>query len=372
MSIEISIEEKSPLISVCIPAYNRPGYTRDLLETIAVQDFEDYEVIVCEDNSPLTKEVEAVVSEMQQRYPARTFRFIRNEKTLGYDGNFRGLLSHARGEYCVYMGDDDLLCPGALKRIADVIAQNPGVGVIIRSWAKAERETKEILEEFRYFDGDRYFAPGRSTVATLYRRSVQIAGYTINRRYAEQFATNQFDGTLLYQLYLTGMVAYAHGGYYISDRIAIMRKDANQKPTHFFGNAEAEKGRFRPGELSADISVNFVEGMIRIADYLAEHYRDPQLRRELIRDIDNYSYPILSVQRDKPVGVFVSYFWTLRKLGLGHGLFFYVYFIALLLFGRKLTGKLIVLIKKTMGRTPVIGRLDQGKPINQDQRTRPG
>ncbi|MDD3883605.1 MAG: glycosyltransferase family 2 protein [Gallionella sp.] len=359
----MSQEKKSPLISVCIPAYNRPGYTRDLLETIAVQDFDDYEVIVCEDNSPLTKAVEAVVAEMQGRYPARSFRFIRNEKTLGYDGNFRGLLSHARGEYCVYMGDDDLLCPGALRRIASVIERNPGVGVIIRSWAKADRDSKEVLEEFRYFDGDRYFEPGRSTVATLYRRSVQIAGYTINRRYAEQFATNQFDGTLLYQLYLTGMVTYAHGGYYIADRIAIMRKDANQKPTHFFGNAEAEKGRFRPGELSTDISVNFIEGMIRIAGYLADHYRDPKLRMDLIRDIDNYSFPLFSVQRDKPVAVFVKYFFSLRALGLGGTVYFYLYFLVLLLMGRRYANYMIVFIKKVLGKTPAIGRLDQGKLV---------
>lgn len=362
--MSLSNPARIPLLSVCIPSYNRPGYIKDLLETIAEQDFDDYEVIVCDDNSPLTKEIEQVVAEIQGKCPDRPFRFLRNPKTLGYDGNFRGLLTHARGDYCVFMGDDDLLCPGALRRIANAIQANPGVGVIIRAWAMAERESKVISQEFRYFEGDRYFAPGRRAVATLFRRSVQIAGYTINRQYAVAHATDQFDGTLLYQLYLTGMVAYDHGGYYISERIAIMRKDANQKPTHFFGNAEAEKNRFKPGELSTNTSLNFVSGMIEIAKYLSEYHHDKKLYSSFIRDIDNYSFPLFSVQRDKPIAEFVSYFSSLRSLGLGGNPLFYIYFLVLLVFGRKLSNKLIVLIKKMLGRTPALGNLEQGKPVS--------
>lgn len=360
----MSQDKNSPLISVCIPAYNRPGYTRDLLVTIAEQDFDDYEVIVCEDNSPLTKEVEAVVSEIQGIYRKRTFRFIRNEKTLGYDGNFRGLLNHARGEYCVYMGDDDLLCHGALRRIANVIHQNPGVGVIIRSWARAERESKEILEYFRYFEGDRYFKPGRQTITTLYRRSVQIAGYTINRKYAAEYGTDRFDGTLLYQLYLTGMVAYTHGGYYVSDCIAIMRKDADQKPTHFFGNAEPERHRFKPGERSIDNSINFIKGMLEIASFISGYHKNVELYNDIVKDIDNYSFPIMSVQRKNSIFQFVKYIYILRGLGLGRTIFFYIYSIGLLVLGVRNSVRFIILLKKFFGATPLIGTLSPGRRVD--------
>jgi len=55
------IEEK-PLISVCIPAFNRPEFMSDLLDTIVSQNFRNFEIVVCEDNSPKSCEVEEVVN----------------------------------------------------------------------------------------------------------------------------------------------------------------------------------------------------------------------------------------------------------------------------------------------------------------------
>lgn len=87
---------KNPLISVCIPSYNRPEYICDLIQTIIDQEFDDYEIVITEDNSPRTKEVECVVEGFTNKYPAISIRFIRNPKTLGYDGNFRTLISVSR------------------------------------------------------------------------------------------------------------------------------------------------------------------------------------------------------------------------------------------------------------------------------------
>lgn len=350
-----------PFLSVCIPSYNRPGYIRELLITVVNQDYLNYEVVICDDNSPLTSEIEQVVNDISNNYHSKKIRFFRNKVTLGYDGNFRNLISKAEGDYCVYMGDDDLLCPGALSRIGEVIEHNPGIGVIIRSWARAERESKKILEKFRYFEGDRKFLPGRKSVLTLFRRSVSIAGYTVNRHMAQEIATNKFDGTLLYQLYLTGIIVHKAGGYYIDECIAIMRKDANQKPTHFFGNAEAEKGRFIPGELSTTNSLNFVKGFIEIAEFLSVYHKDVSLKSELIKDIGNYSYPILSVQRSNSLKEFIRYYFSLKKLGLGKNRLFQIYFFLLLLFGRRLTTSGIVLAKKLFGKTPEIGNIYTGE-----------
>ena len=42
--------------SFIIPVYNRPDELRELLESIALQQLNDYEVIVIEDGSSLTSE----------------------------------------------------------------------------------------------------------------------------------------------------------------------------------------------------------------------------------------------------------------------------------------------------------------------------
>ena len=232
----------APLISVCIPSFNRPEFIGDLLDTIITQSCEDFEIVICEDNSPKTIEIEEVVKKYFNMRHNIDVRFIRNPETLGYDGNFRKLIDISKGQYCVFMGDDDLMCENALLRISQVIENNKP-GVIIRSWATANRETKELREVFRYFDGDRLFSSGEDSIVTLFRRSVAIAGFTVNREKALKYSSDRFDGTLLYQLYLTGMILSETHGYYISNLIAIMRKNSNQSPTHFFGTAKAEKNR---------------------------------------------------------------------------------------------------------------------------------
>jgi len=357
------MNNSSPLISVCIPSYNRPEYISDLLETIVTQDFDDFEIVISEDNSPKTKEIEDVVAHIADKNPKVAIRFFRNPETLGYDGNFRHLIEISRGDYCVYMGDDDLLCEGALSRIASVIKANDGLGVIIRSWARAERESKKILEIFKYFQGDRYFEAGQDTVATFYRRSVSIAGYTVNRKMAEQCATDRFDGTLLYQLYLSGMILAKAPAYYISDLIAIMRKDAEQSPTHFFGNAKAEKGRFKPGKLETQHSLNFVDGMLEIAKYIEEKQQSKGLYRRILSDLGCYSYPLLTVQSKRSKADFFGYYVALLKKGLWRSPYIHIYFIGLFFLGLKGCEKIIVFIKNKLKRTPLLGSVKSGTPV---------
>ena len=364
--------QTNPLISVCIPSYNRPEYISDLIQTIIDQEFDDYEIVITEDNSPKTKDIECVVHGFTNKYPAKSIRFIRNPKTLGYDGNFRNLISVSRGEFCVFMGDDDLLCEGALKKISSVIKNNNKLGVIIRSWARADRETKEIIERFQYFSGDRVFPAGDDSVVTLFRRSVAIAGYTVNRKLAEKYRTDRFDGTLLYQLYLSGMILDEADGYYISDLIAIMRKDSDQKPTHFFGTAEVEKDKFSSGKLEPSNSLAFVKGMIEIAEYLDEHPRKRYgVYKKILRDIGNYSYPLLTPQFSQPLGKFVSYYRSLAKLGLWRNLYFHMYFFALLFIGRKNCERLIIFIKRYLGRTPAMGGLNLGSSVSLEKNAEP-
>ena len=56
-------------------------------------------------------------------------RYFENEENLGYDGNVRTLVQKASGEFCFFMGNDDIMCPGALENAASVIRRYPNVGL---------------------------------------------------------------------------------------------------------------------------------------------------------------------------------------------------------------------------------------------------
>ena len=99
-----------PKISVCIPAYNTTSYLSELLDSIVEQDYNDYEIIVSDDNSPFSEEICKITKRFIDTNPGVPIHYQKNEENLGYDGNMKTLIRRAKGEYCLFMGDDDLMC----------------------------------------------------------------------------------------------------------------------------------------------------------------------------------------------------------------------------------------------------------------------
>jgi glycosyltransferase involved in cell wall biosynthesis len=349
-----------PTITVAIPAYNRPEELRTLLGTVLDQDFGDFDVLVVEDCSPRRDEIRAVVEQAAASQPSRRVRFHTNEQNLGFDGNIRRVLELSEGEFTLFMGDDDLLRPGALRRVGDVIRNNPSLGVILRAYEQVDFATGQHVEIFRYFAEDRRFPPGPPTMRTFFRRCVSIAGFTIHTTSARRFATDRFDGTLLYQLYVGTRVVQERGGYFISDVLTAVRKDNRQR--HFFGSASAEKGLFAPGQLTPAHSVQFMRGMVRVAQELEADTKAGVLDA-ILKDLSNYSYAYLRLHAQSP-RVFVGYVRDLQALGLARTPLFWGYAVALLLLPTPVLDQGIRMLKGALRSTPRFGGLYAGEGID--------
>lgn len=338
-----------PLLSVCIPAYNRPEVLPALLDSILGQDFDDYDVVICEDKSPMRRDIAEVVDSYSRKYPGR-IAYFENEKNLGYDANLRNLIAKATGQYCLFMGNDDLMCPGALTAVAGAVRRHPDVGVVLRSYASFDGTPDNIAQVFRYFDKEIFFPAGAETIATIYRRSVVIPGMVINREAAIELSTDRFDGSLLYQLYLVANILVTKNAVFLPDILVLYRNGGVPD----FGNSEKEKGKFVPTEQTPASSVYFMQGMLEIASD-TEKVRGVSIYRPILSDIGNYSYPILSIQARRPFLVFVKYGLALAKLGLWRYPLFHLYFWALLIVGPRQLDKLIIYLKSRLGHTPRFG-----------------
>src|SRR5271170_2835454 len=156
--------------SICIPAYNRARCLPRLLDSIFAQDFKDFNVVICEDLSPEREQIAEIVRRYSDQHPG-VITYHENEKNLGYDGNFRSLVEKAAGEFCFFMGNDDVMCPGALATVADLIARHPDVGFVLKSYAFSDKSAGYIEQEVRYFTEERQFAKGREAILVCYRRS---------------------------------------------------------------------------------------------------------------------------------------------------------------------------------------------------------
>jgi abequosyltransferase len=352
------------LISVCIPAYNRAGVLPALLDSILSQDFDDFDIVIAEDSSPERQAIAATVAEYQQRFGYKV-KYHENSQTLGYDGNLRRLIELASGEYVLFMGNDDLLAPGALAAVGKAVSEHENVGVVLRSYASFIESPSVPHQVFRYFDSDRFFPPGPGAVTTFFRRSVFISGMVVRRESALACATARFDGTLLYQQHLVGQILARENGVYLAQILSHHRLGG----TPDFGVSESERGKFVPKDQTPESSVHFMRGMLSIANSL-DASLGTSVGARITKDIGNYSYPILAIQADRSTGVFLRYLWRIAGLGFWKAPLFYVYAVGLLVLRRSACDRLISFLKRIKGRAPVLGNVFTG--YSGDQRNSKG
>lgn len=331
---------------------------KPLLDSILNQDFPDFEVVIAEDGSPERDQIRRVVEEYTTQFPER-ISYHENASNLGYDGNLRRLLELATGEYVLFMGNDDLLAPGALAAVAVAVSDRQDVGVVLRSYSSFVSDPAQVVQVFRYFSEDRVFPPGPDTVVTFFRRCVFISGMVFKRSSAVACATAQFDGTLLYQQHLAGHILARESGVYLNRIISYHRLGGVPD----FGTSAAEKGLFVPKQQTPESSVHFMRGMLSIANSLDQSV-GAKVGCRIMRDIGNYAYPILSIQAERPLATFLSYLWQLMRLGFWRVPLFHVYALGLLVLGRKNCDGLIARIKKSLGRAPLLGSVYTGQPLD--------
>lgn len=105
---EVPGSESPPAVSVIIPAFNAAEYIREALDSVFGQTFTSHEVIVINDGSPDTAELERKL----KGYPD-SLRYIKQENRGAAAARNAGLRS-ARGELVAFLDADDKWLPNFL------------------------------------------------------------------------------------------------------------------------------------------------------------------------------------------------------------------------------------------------------------------
>ena len=116
-----SLGQSGPLVSVCVPAYRQEVYLKKLLESLLIQNFTDFEVIITDD-SP-----DDSVRQLAQSYLSDSrFRYFKNTPALGTPQNWNEAVLHARGKYIKIMHHDDWFTqPDSLATLVEILEKHP-------------------------------------------------------------------------------------------------------------------------------------------------------------------------------------------------------------------------------------------------------
>jgi|SRR5579871_200710 len=335
--------------SICIPAYNRAKYLGPLLDSIFVQDWKDFDIVVCEDRSRERKEIAAIVQSYADQFPGVLY-YHENETNLGYDANIRNLIEKSTGEYCFFMGNDDLMCQGALTNVADILSRYEDVGLVLKSYAWFDDAPERINQEVRYFSDEKLFKAGKEAITICFRRSGVISGYIVHRDTAYSVATSEFDGTLYYQMHLTASVLSKKNAV-VTPKVLVLCRDSEVPE---FGNSDKEKGKYIPGEYTPQARLNMVGGALSIIKDLKQRV-GIDVAADVMRDYANYFYPYIKDQLTLPLSEYIKLCCGYGRLGFYKYPMFYLYCVVGYILGEKRFDSATKLIRLYLGRSPQFG-----------------
>ena len=116
--------DHTPLVSVVIPAYNAAAYVPATLDSVLAQTFSNYEIIVINDGSPDTPELEKVL----QPYFGK-IRYIKQENRGPSSARNTGIQA-ARGQYVALLDSDDIWLPKHLANQMAMLESDPSLGLV--------------------------------------------------------------------------------------------------------------------------------------------------------------------------------------------------------------------------------------------------
>lgn len=108
-------------VVIRVPCFNHEKYVVHCLESIAVQDYPQLEVIVVDDAS--TDGTAALAEACCRRFG---FRFERNERNLGLPATLNKMAGLAGDfDYVFLIASDDILPPGSITAMVNVLTMHP-------------------------------------------------------------------------------------------------------------------------------------------------------------------------------------------------------------------------------------------------------
>lgn len=130
-----------PKLSVCIPTYNCKQFLQRALDSVYLQAFSDYEILIVDDGS--TDGTEQMLE--ANGFAGRYYRFDR----MGQQAARNKLIELARGEYITFLDSDDELLPDALGILWTMMEENGPDTYVFGQYVGIDEHGREIRKKDR-------------------------------------------------------------------------------------------------------------------------------------------------------------------------------------------------------------------------------
>lgn len=145
---------EQPLFSVLIANYNNGKYLMEAIESVRMQTYSNWEIILVDDGS--TDNSHELYKELENDPRIHIYY---NEQNMGCGYTKHKCALNANGEYCGYLDPDDVILPNALSEISGHLSRNPKSSLCLSRFYVCD-EKMNIIRESRPLileKGESYF-----------------------------------------------------------------------------------------------------------------------------------------------------------------------------------------------------------------------
>lgn len=139
----IETEERVPLVSVIMPAYNAELFIEEAINSVRCQTVTDWELLVIDDCS---KDTTCRIVEEIAALDSRV-KLLRNEKNMGAAGSRNRGLDIFRGKYVALLDSDDYWYPDMLEKMLARVEET-GADIIYCSYELVDEQGVKVCNDF--------------------------------------------------------------------------------------------------------------------------------------------------------------------------------------------------------------------------------
>lgn len=331
----------TPILTIGITSYNRVKELERCIRSIRTIYTDDIEILVSEDKSPLSEEIERLVEKIASKSKYH-IRFTSNEVNLGYDMNLGSIIQRSNGQYVFLMSDDDAVTKGFIDRVIPFLKKNNKYGVVYAPFIHADSKKKDRVRGKK----DYSISSGEKSAAKYIYDSILFSGLIFNKDFVKDYDSSRFKNHNYYQVYLFLQMLFKHGAYYFSYPSVLCIGDGenayglseSSKDDSVF--ASEERNAILANRKSVKSDLEFNKTLFKVIK-MFDQDEGTHIFKKFERQYSLHSISGLTLARKEGTEYFKEYWNILNGLDIHLYPITKIYYILLLVFGAKGTTLLL-------------------------------
>lgn len=127
---------KSPLVSVIVPTYNNEKYLANCIDSLLVQTFQDFEIIVVDDGSA------DQTTKLLETYKTNPSIRVHSQPNSGISVARNQGLKLSRGQFISFVDSDDCVTHDFLEKLIAPLLQNPNIDITVCGYQEIYQDHK--------------------------------------------------------------------------------------------------------------------------------------------------------------------------------------------------------------------------------------